>query len=456
MGNVITLDYTPHKLSDIDSILLNCYSNGVTYNNKKIGYYNIIAAFDIETTSFIDNDSPDSNNKRGMMYVWQFAINGHVIIGRFWHEFIELCEHISSVLELDNKCRLLVYVHNLAFEYQWLSKLFKWSKVFATAPRKPIYALNTLGIEFRCSYILTNYSLAKLAEQLHMYKINKLVGDLDYSKTRTPLTPLDENTELKYCIHDVLIISAYIQECIITEGNITKIPLTCTGYCRRFVRYNCLYSGKGSEEKKKQQQHYYSKMQTMKISGVEEYNQLKRAFAGGFTHAAAKYSGYILHDCDSIDFTSSYPYVLLSEQFPMSSGELVEIKSVEEIEHYLKYYCCIFDCEFHDIKASFKYENYISISKCFNKKNVINNNGRLYSADNIGITLTDVDFEIIRKTYKFKSCKVWNFRIYKKGYLPIEIIKSIIKLYSDKTTLKGVMGKETEYLISKGLLNSVY
>ena len=37
-----------------------------------------------------------------------------------------------------------------------------------------------------------------------------------------------------------------------------------------------------------------------------------------------------------------------------------------------------------------------------------------------------------------------------------EVIRSIIKLYQDKTTLKGVKDKEQEYQVSKGLLNSVY
>ena len=31
----------------------------------------------------------------------------------------------------------------------------KWSKVFAIAPRKPIFAITEGGIEFRCSYVLT-------------------------------------------------------------------------------------------------------------------------------------------------------------------------------------------------------------------------------------------------------------------------------------------------------------
>lgn len=538
---------TTYTLEDIPALLDEAVKNGIHTRNTKVEYYNIVFAFDIETSNFLETDEDDlyntdsdiydfitgtklkitermcsdipdindirkslfgriylsktsgvkvdafydelnrrypwyfpddiinpsdqleqiikvyqentpqkkiTDNKRSIMYIWQLAINGRVVIGREWHEFLYAINTIVERLELYKNKRIIIYVHNLAFEFQFIRKMFEWQKVFAIDNRKPIYAITKQGVEFRCSYILTNYSLAKLGEQLHKYKVSKLVGDLDYNLIRTPKTPLTYK-EMQYCINDVLVVSAYIKECIETERNISRIPLTATGYCRRYVRHNCLYSG-GKKGKQAQFNKYHDQMLTMKIQSVEEYEQLKRAFAGGFTHAAARYSGQVIENADSIDFTSSYPYALLSEQYPMSSGKLVEIHSNEELEKYLKYYCCVFDVVFEGIEATFKYENYISVSKCGKKSNVVNNNGRVYSADMIALTITNVDFDIIRKTYKYKKCKIYNFRIYKKGYLPKEIIQSIIKLYKDKTTLKGVKGKEVEYLNSKGLLNAIY
>ena len=46
--------------------------------------------------------------------------------------------------------------------------------------------------------------------------------------------------------------------------------------------------------------------------------------------------------------------------------------------------------------------------------------------------------------------------IYKKAYLPVEIIESILNLYELKTTLKNVVGKEVEYQSGKSDLNSIY
>lgn len=68
----------------------------------------------------------------------------------------------------------------------------------------------------------------------------------------------------------------------------------------------------------------------------DEYNQLKRAFQGGFTHANAVYSGRILENVGSFDFTSSYPYVMISEKYPMGRGEHIQITSSEQFERCLK------------------------------------------------------------------------------------------------------------------------
>ena len=444
-----------YNIHDVEELIEEAKKNGTVKNNQQIEYWNIVFAFDIETTSFIDKPPKgDTNNKRSIMYIWQVAIDGHVIVGRTWNTFLYLCNRLVELLDLNKNKRILVYIHNMQFEFQYIRKLFTWNKVFAIDNRKPIYALTDTGIEFRCSYILSNYSLAKLGDQLQKYKVSKMVGDLDYKLIRTPLTPLTDE-EMQYCVNDVLVVSAYIKECIEQEGNLTRIPYTATGYCRRYVRHNCLYSG-GKRGKEKQFAKYHALMLSMQLQDIDEYKQLKRAFQGGFTHASGQYSGMQLFNVDSIDFTSSYPYALLSELYPMSSGKLVHIQSKEEFTKYLRYYCCVFDVEFTDIEATFKYENYISSSKCYLKDRVTYNNGRVFKAKRICTTITNVDYQIIKKTYKWRHMRVYNFRIYKRGYLPKEIITSIIKLYSDKSTLKGVKGKETEYLNSKGLLNSVY
>ena len=442
-----------HIIPDkIDEILQSLAGLKPVTTSKKKQYYNIVCAFDIETTSFYSNQL--DNEKVAIMYCWQMAINGRVIFGRTWDEFIKVLNRLTEFFNLYSGRRLIMYVHNLAFEFQFIRKQLEWESVFSIETRKPLYALTTGGIEFRDSYLLSGYSLAKLGDNLQKYKVKKLVGDLDYSKIRHSKTPMTEK-EITYCENDVLVVSAYIQEEIEKAGNITRLPLTKTGYVRNYCRNKCFYGDNRHKTNTKTYQKYRELILSLKLDS-EEYKQLKRAFQGGFTHAAARFSGKVEKNVDSIDFTSSYPYVLLSEQFPISSGRLVEIHSKEEFQKYINLYCCLFDVEFTHLMPKIINENYISLSRCYQHEKVVVNNGRVVSGDKITTTITNVDYTVIEKTYDWDSMTIYNFRIYNRGYLPSNFVKSILKLYSDKTTLKGVEGKEVEYLVSKGMLNACY
>lgn len=414
---------------------------------KGVKYYEVSCAFDIETSSFYED-----GEKRACMYVWQFGIDGHVFIGRTWKQFRSFIDTLCDVLNLGDDLMLCVYVHNLAYEFQFMREWFEWDKVFAIRSRTPVYAVMSCGIEFRCSYLLSGYSLAKLSDQLLKYPVQKKVGDLDYSLIRNSKTPLTEK-ELGYCVNDVLVVMSYIQEKIETEGSILKIPLTKTGYVRRFCRESCFIDR--VKKSKVKRWRYNNLMQSLTIE-PDEYQSLKMAFMGGFTHAGAFYSGCEVDDVTSYDFTSSYPYVLVSEQFPMSKGERITIQSYEEFIYNINNYACMFDVEFYDIDESFIYEHYISLSRCYMHEGVTVDNGRVVCAKYIRMTITEQDYLIIRKTYKWSKCTIRNFYRYRKGYLPTDLIKTVLKLYADKTQLKGVQGKESEYLNSKEMLNSCY
>ena len=131
-------------------------------------------------------------------------------------------------------------MHNLAFDFSFFRKWLEWKNVFSLDNRKPVYAVTIDGIEFRCSYLLSGYKLEKVAEHLQHTNIKKLVGDLDYSLLRHSKTQLTD-AELQYCVNDVQIVTAYIYDCICEEGTIKDIPLTKTGYVRRYVRNMCFY-----------------------------------------------------------------------------------------------------------------------------------------------------------------------------------------------------------------------
>lgn len=458
--------YTP---DEIDKVLSMAINEHMTFgNNKGVYTYNVPCAFDIETSSFYIDDEGVVNyskvkeikktnktynpQKVAIMYVWQVGINGYVIVGRTWVEFIEMLNRISEVLNLNpKKKRLVLYVHNLAFEFQFMRKWFDWFKVFSIDNRKPVYAITTKGIEFRCSLLLSGYSLANLSKQIRNHPVKKLVGDLDYSLIRHSKTPLTE-TELGYCINDVQVVMSYIYDCIQDEGAITNIPITKTGYVRRYCKKNCLKVPNTNKRNKK----YCELVSGLRIETIEEFDLIQHAFMGGFTHANARYSGRVMHDVDSYDFTSSYPYALVSEKYPMSSSVEVQPQTLDEALEYMDKYCCVFEVAFIGLRCIKVQENYISISKCIKYLNPVIDNGRVAYADMLATVITDVDFTIIKNFYTWTDIRFRKFYIYHKSYLPTPLVKCILKLYSDKTTLKGVQGKEVEYMQGKAMLNSVY
>lgn len=437
----------PYTKADLWWVLYKVFSNAKLIGvRKRAKYINVSCAFDIEVSSFYEN-----GEKRACMYIWMLGLGGYCIVGRTWKEFREVLDKIVNYLGLSTEIILVLYVHNLSYEFQFIKDMFEWDKVFALDDRKPNYVLTKQGIEFRCSYQLSGYSLAMVGKNLQKYKIRKMEGDLDYEKVRHSLTPLTKE-EMGYCVHDVLVVMAYVQECIEKEGDITRIPNTKTGYVRRDVKRNCIGAGHKSRKKKWMYRDYIHGL-TLK---PDEYMQLRRAFQGGFTHASAIYSGKTLHDVDSYDFTSSYPTVMLCEKFPMSVSKEVIVNDREELDYYCKKYCCLFDVEFEEIYPKDIYEDYISYSRCRKIENPVVNNGRIVSADRLITTITEQDFMIINALYSWRRMRVYNFRIYKKKYLPKDFILSILDFYEKKTTLKDVKGKEVEYMYAKANLNSLY
>lgn len=419
-------------------------------SNKKIEYANIPCVIDIESSSFYD-----TGEKRSCMYAFILGVNGKKIIGRTWIELWSYLDRISEFYGLGGDRRMIFYIHNLSYEFQWFRKWRNWISVFSTEKRCPLYALDDKGIEYRCSYQLSGYSLAKVGDNLVKYKTEKKVGDLDYSLIRHSKTPLTEK-EIGYIIGDGDVVMCYIQEEIENHhNNISLLPLTKTGKIRSYVRRNCLYSGKHHDDYRKFKR-YQNIMKHLPIVSLNEYEQLKRAFAGGFTHANGYYVGRISNNVHSFDFTSSYPAVMIAEKFPMEQGELITIKGKEDFERNMKLYCCLFDVTFINIESTFMFEHPISVSKCYRKINYSSDNGRLVMADEISITLTEQDYYIIRKFYKWDKMKVKNFRRYRKNYLPHDFVRSILYLYKKKTELKDVIDKVAEYMNSKEMLNSCF
>ena len=433
---------------------------------------NVIASFDIEATSFYHDPLTGKSysiaeanameprlkrrmEKRATMYAWGFGLNGKVVFGRTWMQFLQMLSTIKDFYKLGDDLVMKVFIQNESYEFQFIKDLFKWKKVFATSDRYPVRATTADGFEFCDSLIISGMSLENMGESLHKYSVKKLVGSLDYRLLRHSGTYLSDN-EWLYLKNDNLVLMAYMEELLEERKSINAIPMTKTGFVREDVRNYFFWGGRTHHKDVDHRwMHANNLMRALTLS-VPEYLMARRAFTGGFTHGSSLNVGVVILDVDGLDIASSYPASMLAFQYPMSKGKEVSPSSPEEFEGYLKKYCCLFDIEVFDLESSFIYEHIISKSKCFELEGAEEDNGRLIRAKRLRATITEIDWECWKYFYTWKSFRVGRMFIYRKAYLPKAFIEKILEYYKDKTELRGVVGMEAFYARSKTLINSIF
>lgn len=399
------------------------------YRDQPIKYKDIVITFDIETTRLQDDQS--------IMYIWQMQIEDvYTIIGRTWEEFTEALETIRSGLTATE--RVIVWVHNLGYEFSFLKGIMDFEQVFAVKPRKPLYALSD-GIEFRCSYMLTGLSLEKFLEQMEVE--NKKLK-FDYDKIRYPWTKLTA-AEIDYCINDVKGLAQAVRKRMRLDGDtIATIPYTCTGYLRRNVKkeYNKIP--------------YPGRRDIMPVYGV--YRLLRNAFRGGDCHGNRWYIGAEIDGMESYDRSSSYPDVMLNCKFPVSrfwhEGAITEDRLMQLLGKKALIMKVIFmDVHLHDARYPIPYLAYAKCSQVFNPQL---DNGRILSADSLICYITDIDYKILKYQYHF-SMTIIDCYSSRYGDLKTRLTDLIKADYTAKTALKST-GMDYEYARSKERLNSYY
>lgn len=412
-------------------------------------YCNSILTFDIETSSaWLENGKVipyrkgESNEywnnlqPLSLPYIWQFSCDGIVYYGREFKDFLKVLD------DLPKEVNIIIWVHNLAYEFQFLSNILTWKSVFARSPHKPIRCVPNEYpyIEFRCSYYLTRLSLATWGKQLGVYKA---VGDLDYEKIRTPLTPLTDE-EMHYCEQDCLVLECGIKDYVRRYGKQRNIPLTQTGTVRREVK-----------ELLTSNPEYVKDIKRLIPKTTDQYKMLQRIFSGGFTHANRLYSGKLVEGyIEHYDFASSYPTVMIAEKYPMSPWVYTGNNIIPDMSEF-EDTAYIFNLVFNQLN-SVSFNTYIQSSKCIDTVNGRYDNGRVISADKLEIWITEQDYITISNNYEWESVEVKKVYKSKKDYLPKEFTDYILELYKNKTELKDVVGQEDLYMQSKQYINSMY
>lgn len=409
-----------------------------------------IMCFDIETSSgFLHKDSDtlepylgkskkyyEDCKKFAICYVWQFSINDNVFWGRTLEDFKDFLQE----LEYYEPHKKIVYIHNFSFEFQFLINVLQFDYVFARQARKPLFA-EWSTYQFRCSYFLTNMSLATWAEQRKL-SVQKLVGDLEYTILRTPKTALTDK-ELAYCFNDVLVMYFGLLQYKEKYGHMIDIPFTQTGEVRKEVIERMNVS---SEYK------YRKRCIKLIPQTIEDYSLLCDCFMGGYNHSNAVHTNVVLDNVFSKDISSSYPTVMCLEKYPMTYfEETIPCNDYFNNDNYS--YIITFDVEH---LCSKRWNTWLSFSKCSKIKGYSLDNGRVLKADYVQLSLTNVDYEMFQLCYDFDNLNIIGFRVSSNDYLSPTFVKYILELYGNKTTLKGIKEKEPLYMKSKQYINSMY
>lgn len=452
---------------------------GAVYENK------FPMSFDIETTGRTETDPKTGKTTicRAYMYKWQFGVNNTIIHGRTYTQLLQLFNAMAENNKRPLICRVLVA--NLGYEFQFINHHLindGWAcNVFARVAREPITATfrkNGFWLMFADALQITNCSLEKMAKNYNLPS-RKQSGDLDYTIPRNSQTPLTA-AEMGYCSYDCRVLNDFyrwIVENYVENG--LKFPLTSTGLVRYDMKYYYRQFERTTRMDPKTKHTYYNKsafaariLPDMWPTYAEYCELMALGYSGGYTHANVLHAGEIIKNVNGGDFTSSYPYTIMFQKFPMSP--FINNSRIQTIDNIISAsensWAVLAKIHFYGFEQTTTHST-ISITKCAEYLEMHNNaartqakinglvdNGRILYAETITLLITDIDLiENISRFYKWSDCKIIWAKTAKYEYLPDYVRYACAKFYQKKQKLKQA-GQDgtTAYRLAKSMANSVY
>lgn len=430
--------------------------------------------FDIETTTVITGRKHNKPIRQGFIWSGQFYDGVNYIQVRSLQDVIKRLNIIADENKEESPYKIVIFVHNLSYEFQFIKDFFNFTKILCTDKRK-IIAAETDQLVFRCSYFLSNMNLEKFM-QFEGVPEEYQKSNMDYLKIRYPWTPLTKE-EYKYCKNDVVGLHMAVKHRIedVANKDINNLPLTSTGYVRKACR-KAVTANKGNRYR-------FIREKLDK----ETFLMMHEAFRGGNTHANKMYANKTNKNVGQRDITSSYPFELLTKPYPTKFFDL-EPFTWKEFNYYVshpKKWAVVFEVAFKGlslINPDATPVPYISTSKCKRlqfyepkkdekKKNQTQksaklgkvDNGRVLSCHGCSMIITEIDYNIIKSQYKWDDIKITRVKVAKKKMLCKELRAKILEFYFNKTSLKQDetspdydADKAYLYAKSKNMLNGIY
>lgn len=433
-------DYEVYKVSDFP---FDRFAESSTVEQGKKCYIDRVCTFDIETTTITREDG----TYYGFMYIWQFCIEEVTCYGRTWKEYRAFIDRLKQAVGCDGKKLLVVYVHNLSFEFQFMKDFFRVEKVFARKERDVVYA-EMEEVEYRCSYALSNMGLDKFLQKTKGVTAYKLNGkEFDYHKKRYPDTKLTKK-EMEYCVVDVIGLCQAMRT-MLEDDTLCTIPITSTGYVRREFREACLSDPE------------YRHILLDNAVNPKIYALCKEATRGGIAGSNAINTNWTIELVNSFDKKSSYPEQMMTKYFPMSKfAEFVsrngdDARNNSNFQKLLETKCCLISWTAENVQLK-EWDTipYISTAKCKIKEGVRAGNGKLYGAGRIGMVCTEIDFKIINDNYNMEHVQVVEMWVADRGLLPKAFRKHLSEMFQHKTDLED--GDKYLYSKYKNKINSAF
>ena len=458
-----------------------------------------VIAFDYATSKvhpeYYNMASDTVQNKYGriepyaIMYNWQFCVESgrtdfkeaksevehQVIMGRTWDELLAFLSVLTKGIEFCSENRreasnykrinAYVYVHNLGFEFAFIRNIFevimskcgKNLRVFARDRRNPmrfIVPLNGVNLIFMDSLCLVNKSLENWGkdENLEVQKIKE--PDDFYMPIRTPNTKLTDE-ELNYASNDVETMYYGIRRFRGRFIYMHNIPITQTGIIRRRIRAEVSCVNKDWVR---------TCQEIERNMTVDLLKKLYDCFAGGWVHSNKSKTNYVFGinnynvPVTCVDIRSSYPAVMT--MFTVPTGSFVrcsmdDIRTIMQQNPVNRNRRFFIKFKAYNVKAATD-NTFWSNSHIEDSSRHKDDDGNLVSADYIVTTMTDLDFEIFCKAYRYSNIEFIEGYTAEASYFPKELIKFILKQYKNKTSLKGLKDKKSKYSEAKIIIDSIY
>lgn len=481
------------------------------------------------------------------VYMWQFSFAGTIGYGRHIREFAALIEYIEEQLKdftygtkKKYPIRLKMFGFNSPYDLMFVKNFFPNAEPFiGSTPSEAISWNLTPNIEFLDAQALVgNQSLKRTLEDYNIF-IPK--DGINHDIFRSPDTPLTD-IELGYALDDVYYLDKFIENKLEMDKDIYSyvgdLPYTKTqevvaymdivktekaeiSYedalkifgkkllrCDKKLEYKIEYKGKKIWHNGKVW--YFKKVKDNKKPFAftkwaiesdiikkrvgqnlnnregfeEEYDMLRKAFSGGFTHANVAMLGRIVNNVVCTDLSSAYPSEMLTQKFVYAYDEIVDNTDFYDPNTRTitnDKYGYLLDITIKNLKPKRSF-GAISKHKCddidFDEDNskffeenkydcIEYDNGRVMRAKYLTLHCLDIDINNWSKIYDWDKIIFHKVRRGKKYYLSDTVISTICHFYDFKCeykTLEAVYKNDPEkyayyhakLTLSKQKLNSVY